>query len=178
MRDSICAFSPSSAAAEDVGIAGADILHLLGRYRAVVQRRAPVRSALEHRQVLRRLGDLLDRLHAGRTGADHRDPFALETDRLLRPQARVIGLAAEAVATLDPREGRCREGADGGDHEPAGVPAAVLQGDRPGPAGLVINRRGDPGAKLDVAAQVELVRDVVQVLLGLRLRPVLGKWSD
>src|SRR5207244_5893021 len=86
-----------AAAGEDVRVRGLDA-RLGGRVdRAVVERRAPVRGALEHREVADRLGDLGDRLHRGRPGADHRDTLAREAHRLVRPHAGVIGLSAKTL---------------------------------------------------------------------------------
>ena len=165
------------AAPEDLGIVGANGCHLVGLDLAVVQRRAPVGRALEHCELLRRLRHFLDGLNAGRTGADHRDPLALEAHRLVRPARGVAALPLEGLDAVDARHGEGRERADGGDQEARGVGAAVLERDLPAPRLLVPVGRADLAAELDVAAQVELVGDLVQVAqrLGLgreMLRPV------
>ena len=116
------------------------------------------------------LGDLGDRLNPRRTRADHGNPFAFETDGVLGPEAGVISLALEIGDAGNARIGRRREGADRHHEEAGGVPAAVLQGDRPGAGRIVENGRGDPRRELEVPAQVELVGDVIEVLLCLRLR--------
>ena len=123
----------------------------------------------------RGLGDLLDGLHAGRAGADHGHPFPVERDGMLGPETGVIGLAFEVIDARDPWQGRGGERAHRGDEVARARPAAVLQRDLPGGAGLVEDRRLHPAPELDVPAQVELVGDVVEVALGLRLgREVLG----
>src|SRR6185503_9821213 len=75
----------------------------------------------------------------------------------------------------DPRQGRRGERAHRGDEVARAIPAAILQRDLPGGAGLVEDRRLHSTPELDVPAQVELVGDVVEVALGLRLgREMLG----
>ena len=70
---------------EDVVVTGLDVGHLGRRDLTVVQRSAPVRSPLEHRQLADLVGDLTDHLHARRAGADHRNPLAGQLDRLGGP---------------------------------------------------------------------------------------------
>ena len=108
------------------------------------------------------LGDGLDRLDAGRAGADHGDALAGEIHRLLRPSRGVKRRALEIVAPLDPGQGGRRERADRGDQEARTEAAAVLQRDGPAPRILVVDGRRHPAAKLDIAAQVELVGDMVE----------------
>src|SRR5205085_3453804 len=152
-----------AAARKNLWIRGLDA-SLGGRVdRAVVKRRAPVRGALEHREVADRLGDLVDRLHRSRAGADHRDALALEADGLVRPPARVVRLSAEALDARDRGHGGRREGPDGGDQEPGSRSPTVLALDLPLAGGLVVDRGPDAAAELDVAAQIELVGDEVAV---------------
>jgi hypothetical protein len=129
----------------------------------------------KNRQVARGLGDLLDGLDSGGPGADHRHPLSLEADRVLGPEAGVIGLAPEVVDAREPRQGRRRQRAGGGDQVAGPVGSAVLQGDLPRADGLVEVRRLDSALELDVPAQVKLVGDVVEIALGLWLgREMLG----
>src|SRR5207248_2088621 len=163
------------AAREDLGIADADPAHLVLADLGVVQRRAPVWRALKHGQVTDGLGDFGDRLHRGGARADHRDALALEADRLLRPVMRMKGLAAEALDPGDARHRRRRQDADRGDQEARAVAAAVLQHDVPAARLLAVTHRGDAAVELDVAAQVELVGDMVEIALGFGLaRETLG----
>ena len=67
------------AAREHLGIAGLDLLLRLGVDLAVVQRRAPVRRALEHGEMADLAGNGLDGLHAGGAGADHGDALAVKS---------------------------------------------------------------------------------------------------
>src|SRR5438309_4061322 len=164
-----------AAARKNLRIGGLDA-GLGGRVdRAVVRRRAPVRGALEHREVADRLGDLGDRLHRGRAGADHRDALAHEAHGLVRPPARVVRLSAEALDARDRGHGGRREGPDGGDQQPGSRSPTVLALDLPLAGGLVVDRGLDATTELDVAAQVELVRHAVAVAQRLRLgREVLA----
>src|SRR6185437_9705480 len=98
-----------------------------------------------------------------------------EGDRLLR-EARGVGRQAlEVVDARDLRQGRGGEGADRGDQEARAVAAAILQGEVPVARLFFPVRGGHAGREGDVAAQVELVGDDVQVFerLGLR-REMLG----
>jgi hypothetical protein len=60
---------------------------------AVMERRAPVRSALKYREVTDIPGDCLDGLHSGRAGPDYRDPLAGEINGVVGPSRRVEGSA-------------------------------------------------------------------------------------
>src|SRR4029079_19194885 len=96
------------AAGEHLGIAGLDLFLRLRVDLAVVQRRAPVRRALEHGEMADVPGDGLDGLHAGGAGADHGDALALEVDGFMRPARGVERFALETVAALDARQCRGR----------------------------------------------------------------------
>ena len=157
------------AALEYPGIVGLDFLLRLRVDLAVVQRRAPVRRALEHRQMPDAAGDGLNGLHAGGAGPDYCNPLAGEVDRFVRPSGGVEGLALEFVYALDPRHGGGGERANGGDQETGAEAAAVLQRDVPVARFLLPTRRGDPAFELDVASQIELVGDEIEVSLRLRL---------
>src|SRR5207244_3569171 len=65
---------------------------------------------------------------------------------------------------------RRREHANGGNQEPRRAAPSVLQGDVPAPRILLVVGSGDAALELDVAAQIELVRNMVQIALGLGLR--------
>src|SRR4028119_1038904 len=56
-----------------------------------------VRGALEDIGVCCLLGDLRDGLHRRRPGPDDGDPLPREVDTLVRPDAGVVPLAAEAL---------------------------------------------------------------------------------
>ena len=114
-------------------------------------------------------GNGLDGLHAGRAGADHGDALAGEIDGLLRPSRGVEGGPPEIVAPLDPRQRRRRQRSNRGNQESRAELAAVLQGNAPAPRALIVSRRRHPAAKLDIAAQVELVGDIIEVAQRLRL---------
>ena len=128
---------------------------------------AEVRRPLEDVQVLRLLGDLRDQLDAGRARADDAHAPAGELDALLRPARAVVPLALEVVEALERRPVHRRQAP--GCHDAVGrrVPRAVLGGDLPAPVDVA--RGCDARAQLDVAAQVEAVRDVIEVAQDLRL---------
>ena len=158
------------AARKDLGIIGPDPVHLLLADLGVVQWRAPLGGALEHGQMAGGLGHLRDGLHAGRAGADHRDALAFEAHRFLRPVMGVAGLALECRDAGDGRHRRRRQHADRGNQQASGVAPAVLQDDVPAARVFLVMGGGHPAPALDVAAQVELVGDVIQIALGLGLR--------
>ncbi len=110
-----------------------------------------------------------DGLYARRAGTDHRDALTLEANRFLRPVMGVAGLATERLDAGDGRHGRGREHADSGDQQASRVAPAVLQDDVPAARVLLVVCSGHPALELDVAAQIELVGDIVEIALGLRL---------
>jgi hypothetical protein len=158
-----------AAAGEDLLVACADSRHLLGADRRVAERRAPVRRALEHRELADRLRDLGDRLHRGRAGPDHGHALVREAHGLVRPQARVPPLAPEVLDAVDPRHGRRRERAERGHEDARAGAQTTLERDVPLPRALVPPRRDGALAEGDVAAQVELVGDELAVAQVLRL---------
>src|SRR5438270_8576265 len=83
------------AALEDLGVIAPDPVHLLLADLGVVQRRAPLGRAPEHRQMAGGLGHFGDGLHAGRAGPDYRDALPREADGFLGPAMGAAGLAAE-----------------------------------------------------------------------------------
>ena len=91
---------------------------LLGGDRSVVERRAPVGTALVHRHRRDLAGDGGDDLHTARSGTDDGDALAGEVDRRLRPQTGVVRLTAEGLPAGHVGEERHREPASGGDQEP------------------------------------------------------------
>ena len=154
---------------EDLIVVGADLHHLFVGDRRVAERRAPVRAPLEDEELVDLVRDLGDHLDPGRPRPDHADAAAGERDLFLGP---VIGVERVALVLLHPRvSGRSRrgQGTEGGDHEVRGVDLAALEVDPPRPIGLVPRHRGDPRFEAHVAAQVEFVRDEVQVPEVLRL---------
>src|SRR6202035_2381782 len=102
------------AAREHSRVSGLDRRLRLRSDLAVVQRRAPVRRALEYGEMADLARDGLDGLHAGRAGADHGDALTGEVDRLFRPARGVERASFETVAALDARQRRRRQWADRG----------------------------------------------------------------
>ena len=114
-------------------------------------------------------------LRGARPGADHRHLLAGELHGLLRPLARVVGLAPIPFPPGDRRPVRHRQHAGGRHHETGTKLRPILGGEHPGRAGLVEDGRRDAGAELDEVAQAEVLDDEVQVRLGLGLTgEVLG----
>ncbi|MBA7638652.1 hypothetical protein ES703_46308 [subsurface metagenome] len=159
----------TGASSEDIVIARTDVGHLLIGDRAVVERRAPVRTALEHRELANLVGDLRDQLDSGGAGADHGDLLAFEIDRLVRPIKGVERASPKILYAFDPRHGRRRQQTDGEHDEAAGQLAAVADFHLPEIARLVELHGLDGAVELHVFAQIELVGDVVQIpqVLGL-----------
>src|SRR5262249_24367065 len=155
---------------QDFGIAGAYVAHLLLGNPAVVLRHAPIRVALENSQLTCGLCDLLEGLHGGCAGADDADALASKIDSLLGPVVCVARLAFERGDTrYVARHGRRREDADCGDQKSCRIAAAILQHDLPASRVLTIASRCDASVELDVPAQVEHVRDMVEIPLGFGL---------
>ena len=158
-----------AAAGEDRVVAGLDPGLGPGVDGRIVQGRAPVGAALEHRQMARRLGHHRDQLHGGGARADDADALAGKLQRLARPVRGVEGGPAEIRHSFDLGHLRDGERADRRD-EPAGARAMpVLRLDLPGEPVLVPGRADDPRPEPDIAAQVELVGDEVHIAQGLGL---------
>ena len=138
-------------------------LELLGGQRSVAGREGVLRGPLEHGDVLGRLGDLGDRLHAGRAGPDDPDALALEGDRLVRPPAGVVRRAGEVVDAGVVGLVGDEQRAGGTDQEPGRCLVTVRRFDGPALGCLVPARIGDPGVELDVLAELEPVGDVIEV---------------
>ena len=158
-----------AAAGEDLRIGDLDPGLGLGVDATVVQRRTPVRRALEYGQVADCFGDLGDCLHAGGAGADYGHPLAFKSHLLVRPGAGVIGFAAEVLHARDGRQGGRRQRTDRGDEEARADTPAVLECELPLVGVLVVCRRHDPAVERDVPPQVEFVGDVVAVAQRLGL---------
>ena len=145
--------------------------------RFVAGRNAVIGGALEDVELPRLLGDDRDRLDAGRSGADHGYALTGEVDGFLGPVRGVVDLAGEGRQA--PEVGCHRIGQRTGRHqrEPRREYPPVVGGDGPPRPRLVEHRRDDAGVERDVAAQVELVGDPIQIaqdlgLGGVLLRPV------
>src|SRR5206468_1359071 len=104
-----------------------DVGHLLVRDRTVVERRAPVRAALEHREFADLVRDLAYDLNGGGAGADDGDSLAGQFDRLVRPMERMERAALEGVHAFQPRQRRRREQPDRENGEPARQFAAIAE---------------------------------------------------
>ena len=145
-------------------------LHLLVRRdRCVVERRAPIGRALQHRQGGGRLGDDRDDLHPARPGAHDGDALAGEVDGAVRPQTRVVRLALELLPARNVGEVRDGEHTRGGHELVRPGDGAGVVGHRPQRGLLVVLGRRDAGVEAHVAPEVEPVHHVVQVALDLRL---------
>ena len=117
-----------------------------------------------------------------RLARDHRDrsarrtsrcrsprPWAGEVDALMRPEAGVVPLALEVLQALEVGHPRRREIARRHDEVARADLLAAVGLDRPFAGLAVEQRRRDAGVELDVAAQVEAIGDVVDVVQDLRL---------
>src|SRR6516162_2578820 len=115
------------------------------------------------------LGYFCDGLYAGGTSADHRDALASELHRFFRPIMRMAGLALERLDAGDGRHCRRRQHTDSGNQETRIVVPAVFQNHIPTARVLLVAGGADATPELDVAAQIELVSNVVQIALRLGL---------
>src|SRR6516162_6200233 len=129
----------------------------------------PLRRTLEHGQMACGLGYFRDGLYAGGTSADHRDALASEANRFFRPVMGMAGLALEHLDARDGRHCRRRQHADSGNQETRIVMPAVFQNHIPTARGFLVAGGGDATPELDVAAQIELVSNVVEIALGFGL---------
>ena len=120
-------------------------------------------------------GDDGDRLDARRSGADDADALAGEIHALMRPLPGMIAFAAKRLASLEVRDLRRGEAPDRGDEVGGRQPVAPVGLDHPFAAGLVIAGTGHAGAELDVAPQVELVGDIIQIPQDLRLPGIAAR---
>jgi hypothetical protein len=146
-----------------------DLFLLVGVDRSIAQRRAVIRGALKNRQMADFLRDLRDELHAGGAGADDADAFAREVRLLTRPPGGMKRLALEAIDACEIGDIMRRQDADRRDEKFSARASAVAEPHFPLIRGLIEARRFDARVELDVAAQVELIGDVVEIALGLRL---------
>ena len=102
------------------------------------------------------------------------DALAGEVDALVRPAAREVRLAGEAIGALDVELLGHRQAARGhhvGDGRRSRRRRSVVTVHRDAPSSQ--RRRSDTRREADVLAQVVLVGDVLQVAQDLRLRGVL-----
>ena len=97
-----------AAAAQQVRLRRLDPPSAFGVDRRIVQRGAPVGRALENGEVARRLGDLLDHLHARGARADHPDAPARHVEARAWPAGGVEGRPREVVPAVDGRQRRPR----------------------------------------------------------------------
>ena len=141
----------------------------LGRIdRAVAGRHAVLRRALEDCQMAGLLGGGDDELSSGGTGTDHADPLAGDV-QVAWPGVGVHEGAREAVAPGNVGHVGLREEPERRHQVAAGECLAGARAHLPELALLVEHRARHFSVQLDVAAQVEAVDDVVEVLLDLGL---------
>src|SRR5579871_5534397 len=119
------------------------------------------------------LRDLSDQLDCGGTCADDRNAFALELDRFLRPAAGMIRGALEAIDSFERRREMRRQDTHRPNQKLRTRPLAVVDLDFPARRLLVINRRSYARIELNVAAQIELVRNIIEIALVLRLTGIM-----
>src|SRR5690348_9647815 len=135
----------------------------------IPQRRTVIRRALENREMGDLLRDYRYELDGGGARPDYSDALAGEVRLFLRPFAGVIRDALEALNPF--KRGRVISGqdADRRDEKLCARTLAIVDLDFPAMRLFVVDRRGDPGIELDVRAQIELVGDIIEVALVLRL---------
>ena len=136
---------------------------------AVSKGSAIVGGALEDGEVSDLPGDLGDELHCRGAGSDDADPFASQVHALLGPAPGVARGPLEVVDALEVGHVVGRQQADGGDQELTPDAVAVIHRQFPAGGLFIVDAGGHVGVEADVAAQVELVGNVVEVALVLGL---------
>ena len=114
-------------------------------------------------------GDYRNRLYPRGASPDHANAFALKRNRLLRPAAGVVALTGKIVESREVGFVGRREGADCADQKLSRDTLASAGLNCPALYRFVITGVAYPGLKLDVAAQVEPVGDVLKVVQYLLL---------
>ncbi len=156
-----------------VGGAAAVGVELLLRHGTVLGRAREVRRPLEDRELRRLAGDEGDGLDARGAGPDHSYSLAREVDAFVGPPAGEVNVALEAVGVLDVGDLGRRQASRRHDEAAAGDLVARARAHSPRRGGLVPRGLLDAGGEADVAAEVVLVGDVLQVPEDLGLRGVL-----
>jgi hypothetical protein len=154
---------------EDVVVTGPNVSHLGVGDRSIVQWSGPIRPALEYRQLGDLVRDLRNNLDGRGAGTDNCDLLARHLDRLVRPVERMERTALEFLHAVESRRRRYGKQADCHNDETAGQLSTAADPHTPHVIGFVEVRRLDLAIELHVFAQIELVRDVVQVAEVLRL---------
>src|SRR5262249_61966406 len=137
--------------------------------RRVVGGHAEVRRALEHEETGGLLRDDGDGLDGGRASADHGDALAREVHALVRPVARVVPRALEALQAFELRLLRGGQAPRAHDAEARGDFVAGSRSEQPAIRRLVEDGRGDARLQRDVAAEIEAIGHVVDVFQDFRL---------
>ena len=154
---------------KDLVVTRADIGHFLIGDRAVIERRAPVRPALEHGEITDLVGDLTDDLDGGGAGADDGDLLAGQVERLVRPVEGVERASLEDIHPFQPRRRRHRKQTDRQHDEAAGQFAAVGERQTPEASRFVEGGLHDLAVEAHVFPQVEFFGDAIQVTQIFRL---------
>ncbi len=128
--------------------------------------------ALKHGQRCRLLGQLRNRLYAGRSGANHTDALPREIDALMGPLPSVVDGPFEVANTRNIGQARHRQGAGGHDAERRGKLTTVLSAQEPELASFIKDRRGHPGVQPQIAPEVKTVGHMLDVAQDFRLRSV------
>src|SRR5208283_4674128 len=153
----------TSTGRKDLVISRADVSHLRIGDWPVVQGSRPVGPALEYGQIADLVGDLRNNLNARGAGANHSDLLTRHLHRFVRPVERMERTALEFLHTLEPRRSGYRKEADCHNCELACQLTTIFDLQPPQIICLVEAHRLDLAIELHVFAQIELVRDVVQV---------------
>lgn len=135
----------------------------------VLRRYVVVRGALEHPEVRGLRGHLGDHLHPGGARADHAHAQLGEVDLVVGPGPRVVPSAPEILQAAEVGHVGRRDAPDRGDQVGRSDAVAGVGADLPLVASFVVQRLGDPGVELDVAAQVHPVGDPLEILQDFRL---------
>ena len=137
---------------------------------AVMQRRAPIGRALKNRERSNLRSNGLDHLHTGRTRANHCHALTREADGFMWPAIGMEGLAVEAFNARNAWQRIGRKRAKRGDQEAAVMLCARIKCDCPALRSFIEMRAHDAAIELDMAAQIEPIRHMLQITQSFGLR--------
>jgi len=112
-------------------------------------------------------------LNACRSSPDEHDALAREVNAVMGPCAGVNPLTLEAIESFEFWDIRGRKTADSANEELRRDPLAAVGRDLPAVAGLAEESFSDAGTELDIAPEIEAIRNVLDVTQNLRLHRVL-----
>ena len=136
----------------------------------IIERHAPIRTALKNSQGPNLIGNITNDLNAARARADNPDAFACQIQRLMRPIIAVEARAFKFVHTLIRRHGRGAQCTGAGDHKAACQFIAIFKRHCPDARALVPFHLRNRRVEADVFVQVKFISNEIQIFQIFRLR--------